>query len=159
MESRNSAYPAARADADATASRASPAATLGIVSPRRIIGVHGEHERRRTADQGFDQRELLVGVVDERRTAYALALLAFRQNVERLVVMGRDDRFLARGIVVGRDFGDPVAGAEIGLLRIGLGVYARAANPDGGGRGDDAGRSSPAEHRQDLARHQAQRAR
>src|SRR6266436_9574145 len=112
MVSRNSEYPAACAGPGAPASRASPAATLGIVAPRRIVGVHGEHERRRAADQGLDQRELLVGMIYERRAADARTRLAFRQDVERLVVMGRDDRFLARGIVVGRDFGDTVAGAE-----------------------------------------------
>src|SRR6266581_186525 len=106
MESRNSEYPAACADADAPARRASPAATvsrlrqpvshaagltdpiaeqvrgpLGIVSPRRIVDVHGEHERKRAADQGLDQRELLVGVVDERRAADAPECVALRQNV------------------------------------------------------------------------------
>src|SRR5258706_12146876 len=110
MESTKSEYPAPRADADAPANTASPTATLRIVSPRRIVGVHGEHERRRAADQRFDQRELLVGVIDERRAADGLARLAFRQDVERLVVVLCRDRFPARGVAVGRDVGDSVAG-------------------------------------------------
>src|SRR2546430_5390479 len=100
MPWRKSESPAAAAGADAPASRASPIATLRIVSPRRIVGVHGKHERRGAADQSFDQRELLVGVVDERGAADGTAFLALCQDVERPVVVARLDPVPARRILV-----------------------------------------------------------
>src|SRR5207344_470403 len=86
---------------------------LRVIPPRCIVVLHREHERRHAADQGFDQHQLLVGVVDEGRLAESSALLALREYVERIVMVGRNHRLLARGIVVGGDLGDAVAGAEI----------------------------------------------
>ena len=73
-------------------------------------------------------------MVDERRVADGAAGRGFGQNVYRAIMVTRLDRFFALRVDDGGHFGAAVAGAKIGLLRIGLRVPARAANTDRGGR-------------------------
>src|SRR5215472_10397991 len=96
-KSRARAIPGAAAEARAAVAAKIALRLLWVIAPRRIVVFQREHERRRAPNQRFDQHQLLVRVVDERRLADPLALLALRKDVERPVVVGRDDRVLARG--------------------------------------------------------------
>src|SRR4029077_14771791 len=91
---------------------------LLVIATRGVIDTARKYKRRGASHQRFDQHQFLVGVVDERGTAYAVARLRARHDIERLVVVGGGYGFLAGVVIVGRNVGDAVAGTDVTLLGI-----------------------------------------
>src|SRR5512147_2267966 len=141
--------------ASAAAQPAGPG--FSLVAPGAAVALVEQRERRGASHQALDQRQLQVGVVDERRRLDAPRGARLEHVARRVVVPGHDALPDVR-VVRRRDVGLAIAGADVRALGLRLHVQARAAYADGRSRHDHALGRSLAEHREQRAGGEAHRA-